>query len=69
LLLIYYYSLAISLPRNQSVTRKLLGLIILSIVLLTTSIADLAVPPYLTATVKAFFKLGVLREEFYKERI
>jgi hypothetical protein len=33
------------------------------------SIAALAVPPYLIATIRAYSNFGALRERFYKERI
>jgi hypothetical protein len=65
---IYHCSLAISLG-NQSVTRKLLWLIMLPIVSLTPSIAALAIPPCSIATDRISSKFGAPAERFYEERI
>jgi hypothetical protein len=63
------YSSAISALGNQYTTRKLQWLIMPSIVSLMPSIAALAVPPCLIASVRVSSNFGALRERFYEERI
>ena len=59
------FSLAPSVLGNQYATRKLQRLIMLSIVLLMPSIAALAVPSCLIATVRVSSNFGALRERSY----
>jgi len=65
LLLIYYYSLAISPPRNQFATRITVVLVILLIISLTLSITTSAIPPYLIATIRVSLKFKVFKGKFY----
>ena len=60
---------AISPPGNQSVMGHLLGMIMLSIVLLTPLNAASAVPPCLILAIRVSSKFGALGERFYKKRI
>jgi hypothetical protein len=62
-------SLAISPPGNQSVTGNLLGMIILSIVLLTLLNTASVVPPCLILAIRVSSKFGALKERLYKKRI
>lgn len=67
--LICYCYLAISLLRNQSITRKFLRWIMLSTPLLTPLITALAATPYIIAIIRIISKFEALREKFYEERI
>jgi hypothetical protein len=58
-------SLTISPLGATLVIRKGLHLIILLILLITSLIAALVIPPCLIATIKVSLKFGALKERFY----
>jgi hypothetical protein len=55
--------------RKQVCNKKLLQLIMLSILLFTPLIAALSVSPCLIATIRVSLKFGALRGRLYRERI